>query len=84
MVTKIVEEWEVDVTITRTLVLPMEAGEQPDDVRKWLRTDGYKELRREFQRGMQFSMLPRDVEFDIDEIRVRETEAKSTDTDPRV
>lgn len=85
MVTKIMREWKVTVTLTRTLTWPVEDGENKETFEEWLRSpEGRVHIKDEFRKGMWMTGGHRNTDVEIDDVELTETEVKSTDTDPRV
>ncbi len=86
MGTVIIREWEVTVSVTITFTEPIEDDEGEDAFRAWLLSPaGYAEVEKELKRArLNPKRFPHVGEMEIDNIEVKETEVKSTDTDPRV
>ena len=85
MVTKIVQEWEVTVSICRTITFPVEDGETKEEMEKWVRSDdGRSCIVPYFTKQLSMSGYSRNADLDFVEVNLRETEVKSMDTDPRV
>lgn len=85
MVTKIIKEWEITVSITRTFTYPLEDNENKDDFCTWAQSQTGKQfLQNDFIRHLNCYSYPRNGDMSIEDIELKETEVKSTDTDPRV
>lgn len=85
MVTKIIREWEVTVSICRTINFPMEDGETKEQMEKWVRSeDGRSCIAPYFTKHMSLGGYSRNADLDFVEVNLKETEVKSTDTDSRV
>ena len=85
MATKIIREWEVTVSITRAIRYPIEDNEDKDDVIKWANSlDGNRLIQGDFLKRLNCYSYPRNADMFIGEVDLKETEVKSTDTDPRV
>jgi len=86
MGTKLVKEWKVTISLTRELMWPVEYGEGEETFREWLFSeDGRKHIKDDFFKGMRLTgVFSKNTDLEIDEIELKETEVKSTDTDPRV
>jgi len=85
MVTKIVQEWEVTISITRTLTYPLEdVGEDKDDFKKWARTPkGKQYIQGDFIKKLNCYSFPKNADMTIDDVELKETEVSSWDTDSR-
>ena len=85
MVVNNVKEWVVTISLARTLKFPVEEGEDEEIVRAWLgSTEGCDCIKADFTKGMQITGYHRNTDIEVVEIELKETEVKSTDTDPRV
>ena len=85
MVTTLVREWEITVTITRILKYPIEDNEGKEDVGKWANSlEGKRFIQEDFRKHLNCYSFPRNADMIIEDIELKETEVKSTDTDPRV
>ncbi len=85
MVTKIVQEWEATIRLTHPLKWPVEDDEDKETFRKWLNTaEGQKDIWEEFRKNMRINPYRVNTDIEILELELKETEVKSTDTDPRV
>lgn len=88
MTSKIIQEWEVTLSVTFPIKFPVEDNESEEEFRKWLRSaEAYtyieKHLHRVTLKRWNF-LLHHYATMGIDEIELKETEVKSTDTHPRV
>ena len=85
MVTAIAREWEITATITRTLKYPIEDNEGKEDIDKWANSlEGKRFIQADFTKHLNCFSFPRNADMIIEDIELKETEVKSTDTDPRV
>jgi len=85
MVTKLVQEWEVTATITRTFTYPIEDGEDKEEFKKWAQSPkGKQHIQGDFIKHLNCYSFPKNADMYIDDVELKETEVKSTDTDPRV
>lgn len=83
-------EWEVTVSLTGVLSVPWENYDTAAIVEQYLgRSEGRGEIASQFKKlhsqgglGLRLNGYPVDVT--IDDIELKETEVKSSDTDPRV
>ena len=85
MITKIVREWEVTATITRTLKYPIEDNESKEDIIKWANSvEGKRYIQQGVIKNLNCFSYPRNADIEVSEVELKETEVKSTDIDPRV
>ena len=81
----IVREWEITVSVTRAIKYPLEDNEDKEEVVTWANSqEGKHYIQDTFIKGLNCYSYPRNAEMTIDEVTLRETEVRSTDTDPRV
>ena len=79
------KEWEVTLSLTRTLKFSVEEGEDEEEFRAWIDSDdGCNRIRDDFTKGMQTTGYYGNTDVEVIEIELAETEVKGTDTDPRV
>jgi len=77
----IVEEWEVDVTVQTTVTFKRDECEDEEGFRAWLKTpEGQRYLRSEVR--SEISSVH--TYYAIDEVRLKETEVRKSDFDPRL
>ena len=85
MVTALVQEWGITVTITKILKYPIEDNEGKEDIDKWANSlEGKRCIQEDFRKHLNCYSFPRNADMTIDEIELKETEVRSIDTDPRV
>jgi len=85
MVITLVREWEIAVTITRILRYPIEDNEGEEDIGKWANSlEGKRFIQRDFITYLNCYSFPRNADMIVEDIELKETEVKSTDTDSRV
>ena len=85
MVTVIVKEWEITVSITRTIRYPIEDNEDKEEMIKWANSvEGKRYIQTDFVKRLNCYSYPCTADMSIDDIELKEYEVKSTDTDPRV
>ena len=86
MAVKIVREWQAYITLGWTFTVPVESeGETPEEVKKWLRsTEGYEFIKGEFRPALRPNLRQGGIDMEIEDITLKETEVRGTDTDPRV
>ncbi len=85
MVTNIVKEWEVTVSITRTLKYSVEDFEDANEFKKWANSlDGNKFIQNDFVKGLKCYPFPKNADLIVDDVILKDYEVKSTDTDLRV
>ena len=78
-------EWEVTVSITRSMKYPIEDNEGEEEIIKWANSlIGKRHIQADFTRRLNCCGFPRNADMIIEEVELKETEVKSTDTDPRV
>ena len=85
MVTKTIQEWEVTISITRTLRYPIEDNEDKKDFTKWANSGkGKQHMQSDFVKRLNCYGYPLNADMEIEEVELKEYEVKSTDTDTRV
>ena len=86
MATTIIPEWEVTISLTRTLTWPVEDNEDEETFREWLRSnEGLGSIKDEFLKGIRLTRsLFRNTTVEIEEIELKENEVNSWDTHPSV
>uniref|UniRef100_A0A6M3Y3V6 Uncharacterized protein n=1 Tax=viral metagenome TaxID=1070528 RepID=A0A6M3Y3V6_9ZZZZ len=85
MVMIVAKEWEITVSITRTLKYPVEDNEMAEDIWTWANSlDGRGCIQGDFIKRLSSFRHPKNADMTIDDIELKETEVKSTDTDSRV
>lgn len=85
MVTKILQEWEIIASIIRTLKYPIENNEGKEDFVKWANSvEGKRYIQSDFIKRLNCYSYPRNADMIIDDIEIKETVVRSSDTDPGV
>jgi len=81
----LIREWEITVSLTRTFTYPIEDSEDKDEFKKWAQSPrGKQYIQGDFVRYLNCYSRPKNADMVIDDVELKETEVKSTDTDPRV
>lgn len=85
MASTIIREWEVTITITRTLQFPYENFESEGEFRAWLKSEeGLKALQQDFTKGLHLYGYIKNAEIELYDLNIKENQINSWDTDPRV
>ena len=85
MTTKVIQKWEVTVSITRTLEYPIEDMENKEQFIEWAESlNGKRHIQNDFIKRLNCYGCPRTADIFIDDVELKSFEVRSTDTDPRV
>ena len=83
---KVIErEWEVTVSLTRTITIPFEGNEDEEGLRDWLMMpSGEKYILDSVMKHLRITDMNKNTNMHIDDIYLKEYEVSKYDTDPRV
>jgi len=85
MTIKIIQEWEIIVSIERKLIYPFEDNEDKKEMMRWAKSlEGGRYIQFDFIKNLNCYSYPRNADMFIKNVELKEIEVNSRDTDSRV